>query len=449
MNYTSYKGRRALGARYSKPPELILDEQRLAQKYALAQENAKIKESRRQSTIQQMNYNKSQKEQGKAGMLGTAGNVIGMGMQAYSAYKRGTKSTDIKKPDQTQPQEATGIYQPAQQGTFGNTTYQIPPELQTEINKNPNVSPSVSDVKSRSQQIANGAYGAGSSALGAGLSAYNAYREFKEGEYIPGAIDTAQTGIGMYNTVDAANKTITGITESANAAEKGTEAATQAAGATGGATNSLSSALPIVGAALNVGKGLYDTATAKDAAEGTQGVWKMVDGVLQYVAPYYGAGRSAAGLVNAGLGIAGVANKTLNQVQSVFDPAGFLAGEYGDPKKLLGLKDDTWICTATDRNSSMSDAEKYNMELLRDYAIKEHKGWMKSYLQNGPILIDAIAMEEVDLKSFYNRIRMILIEPVCKYIEIGNMEEAYQIYLLVTQLLFKTYLPDFCFKEVS
>lgn len=119
--------------------------------------------------------------------------------------------------------------------------------------------------------------------------------------------------------------------------DAGAELAAESAAEAGGST--LSEALPALGAAVKVGKGLYDVTQARDAHEAVQGVWNMADGVLRYVQPYYGIGRTAANLVNAGLGLAGVDDKALKVTQSVFDPAGALAGEYGNIAAWLGIED--------------------------------------------------------------------------------------------------------------
>lgn len=85
MAYVSYKTKRALGAKYSRPPEVELEEKRLEQRYAMMPEMAKIAEAKRQNNIAMMERSRAIDSQGKSSMIGTVGNVAGLGMQAYKA----------------------------------------------------------------------------------------------------------------------------------------------------------------------------------------------------------------------------------------------------------------------------------------------------------------------------------------------------------------------------
>ena len=107
---------------------------------------------------------------------------------------------------------------------------------------------------------------------------------------------------------------------------------------------------------------------------------------------------------------------------------------------------DSHICTATAKNAYMNPDEIEKMERLKIYALDKHHGWMKSYLNNGPELISAISKQENDLVEFYKNMRLILIEPVCSLIE-TDIEKAYMVYLAITKMLFKAYMPDFIYKE--
>lgn len=461
MAYVSYKTKRALGAKYSRPPEIEMEEKRLEQQYAMIPQMAQIRESKRQANMAMLDRTRTREAQEKmatqSGIMGTVGNVASLGMQAYKAgLFGGNKNTGTQQSmedqigykttlpiytrDNPAPREVSP-YWGEQAPPLNTYKYQTPDDMLSGMTKASYVEPSVSGIQPSAQTPNVGMMGASTamSGLGAAGSALNAYNEFQEGDYVEGALDTAQAGIGMYNTGQQALNTI-------NAAQ-----------GVGSAASSSSSVLPAVGAAINIGKGAYDTATSESGQEAVQGVWKMVDGVLQYVIPYYGMGRGISNLVKTGESLLGLqdgsdAAMTINTIQNIFgDPAGLLAGEGGDDWIKKGLRDsgisDTWICTATDQNTGMSDKEKESMVILREYALKEHNGWMTSYLKNGPILIKAISLAEDNLSSFYEKIRLILVEPVCKSIENDNLEEAYQVYLLVTKLLFKTYLPDFYFKE--
>jgi len=105
---------------------------------------------------------------------------------------------------------------------------------------------------------------------------------------------------------------------------------------------------------------------------------------------------------------------------------------------------DSHICTATREIVGMSKAEISKMKALKKYALKYHKGWLASYLDNGQELVGQIILREYDSEKFFMKIRKILIEPIARE---EDMEKCFQIYLKVTKKLFKKYMPDFEFKE--
>jgi hypothetical protein len=109
---------------------------------------------------------------------------------------------------------------------------------------------------------------------------------------------------------------------------------------------------------------------------------------------------------------------------------------------------DTWLCTETEKYSHVTQNEKRIIALLRDYASAKHYGWMASYLVNGSELVKAIARQEKEIRKFYDILREILVIPVTR-IYYHNHEMAFQIYLLVTQMLFKKYMPEFNFEETK
>jgi hypothetical protein len=117
----------------------------------------------------------------------------------------------------------------------------------------------------------------------------------------------------------------------------------------------------------------------------------------------------------------------------------------GGAAGLLKSVINTWICTATARHSRMEPQEEAIMLKLKNYASENHAGWWNSYYKNGTRLIDAIAEAEKDLPGFYENIRRVLIEPVCRIFE-KDKEAAFQIYLFVTQTLFRAYMPELQFK---
>jgi len=60
--------------------------------------------------------------------------------------------------------------------------------------------------------------------------------------------------------------------------------------------------------------------------------------------------------------------------------------------------------------------------------------------------VKEIAEAETDIEAFYMRIREILIEPIYKE---EDLEKCFDIYLNVVKELFKTYMPEFEFKETE
>ncbi|MFA5340414.1 MAG: hypothetical protein WC332_01430 [Clostridia bacterium] len=105
---------------------------------------------------------------------------------------------------------------------------------------------------------------------------------------------------------------------------------------------------------------------------------------------------------------------------------------------------DSHICTATHKIVGMSKEEIEKMKSLKEYALEKHFGWINSYMNNAPELILEITAQENNLVDFYKGIRTILIEPISKE---EDMEKCFHIYLAVTKLLFKAYMPEFNFIE--
>jgi hypothetical protein len=128
-------------------------------------------------------------------------------------------------------------------------------------------------------------------------------------------------------------------------------------------------------------------------------------------------------------------NDTGKIIEDVFNPIGAV-------HDLVG----TWICTATEKNAHMTKKEEAVMSKLRSYAQENHPGWWDSYFKNGTHLVKEIAGQETDLPKFYENIRKILVEPVVKIFD-KDHEKAFQIYLFVTQTLFKAYMPEFEFNS--
>lgn len=127
---------------------------------------------------------------------------------------------------------------------------------------------------------------------------------------------------------------------------------------------------------------------------------------------------------------------------------GLLGSEFGGwvGEQFGGIFEDTHICTATKKHAMMTEIDVDVMKSLRQYAEENHPNWLRPYMLHGPKLIKAIEEQEKDLPNFYDTIREILVKPVVGIFDL-DPEKAYQIYLLVTQMLFIKYLPSFKFQE--
>jgi hypothetical protein len=106
------------------------------------------------------------------------------------------------------------------------------------------------------------------------------------------------------------------------------------------------------------------------------------------------------------------------------------------------VSDASWICTETNKVVGMTDEAIDSMNILREYALEKHSGWMRFYLTKGPKLVKAINKKEADLPDLYERIKVIMLNPVSDLIQNGKVEEAYRIYKMVAILLFHQYTPE-------
>ena len=161
-----------------------------------------------------------------------------------------------------------------------------------------------------------------------------------------------------------------------------------------------------------------------------------------------GSGISSAAPYGLTLPLASGLHKGVDALFNINeDNTGKVIGDVFDPLKGVSDLVGTWICTATAKHSRVKKTEEAVMKKLRIYAKENHPGWWNSYFKNGTHLVGEIAQQETDLPKFYDNIRKILIEPVVKTFD-KDPEEAFQIYLFITQTLFKAYMPEFEFKEI-
>ena len=376
---TSFNQRRALGIRYGQDPALTLEQQRMEQEY-IAQP-ARAANAQR---IQEMNLLDQRRQeaidrQGRASMINAGGNVVSMGMQAakmgkdmgwWGNGKPVTPTETVPNPNNlpiydknnpipvnndiyTQQQYGYDVNNPMPQNSMTTNNYPGQGGVQGGMYDNPiktsyDITPSAVDigqpdimpVSPETPNAPSGfdtAMGIGGSGVGAVSSAYNAANAFGRGDTLSGGLYTAKGIVDAASGINKGVNAINSIGNTVNAAGQTVDAAGKVVSNT---TSSLGSALPIAGAAINVGLGAKDVATAPTLQKGVAGVWKMVDGVLQYVIPQYGAGRAASGLVDAGLGLAGQANnRVANDWQNIFDPAGMANRGKSSARSLFG-KDD-------------------------------------------------------------------------------------------------------------
>jgi hypothetical protein len=308
-----------------------MEKERLAHEYALVPGREARALQREEMLANRAEREQARKDQTTAGYIGAAGNVAGLGMQ-YLNYQN-NKDYISKLPDRAltgmenipiytaenpaprtiprstvdaqgnlraEPSMTTGNYP----GMYSNEN--IPKTALTTndtsggLNFNPPPSPLVN--------TGNTAMGAAGSALGA----YKTYQDVQQGDYLNAGLDATKTGIAAYKTVDTASKALTGTGVAAGTAIG------QAAG----------KVLPVVSAAISAGQGIADISNAKNAKDAIAGVWRVVDGVLQYVVPQYGWGRAGSQVVDAVADVAGAGNSPIkNNIQDIFDPAGMLAGQ--------------------------------------------------------------------------------------------------------------------------
>ena len=131
--YTSYNNRRALGMRYSRPPELVLDEERLAQEYAQLPSKRALAEQQRQFNIAQEQQKDAQKKAGVSNLVGTAGNL---GMIYYMGKSGMFGNTTAVAPQVVNTAAPTAAQQTTQllgQQTVQNASTAVPMTYGTQI----------------------------------------------------------------------------------------------------------------------------------------------------------------------------------------------------------------------------------------------------------------------------------------------------------------------------
>ena len=376
--YTSYNNRRALGMRYSRPPELVLDEERLAQEYAQLPSKRELAEQQRQFNLAQEQQKDAQKKAGVSNLVGTAGNLGMMYYMGKSGMFGNTTAVAPQVVNTAAPAAAQQTTQLLGQQTVQNASTAVPMTYGTQI-ATPVTQTAGTVVPATEGMAATGVLGDSGSL--AGVTA-----ESLEGTSVTGS------GVGM------------------------------------GATSVGGAILPGVGAGFVAGQ-LGKSGTGQDIGK-----------ALMFNHGGEKENAAVAGGVGGALGgaLAGAAATSWSGPGAIVGAV--VGGVVGAASSLI----DSHICTATNKVVGMSEEEIAKMQSLKEYAIENHAGWWNSYFKNGPQLILEITDKEDDWEAFFNTTRLVLIEPISRE---TDMEKCFQIYLSITKLLFKAYMPDFKFGE--
>ena len=124
--YTSYKGRRALGMRYSRPPELVLDEERLAQEYSMLPSKRALAEQQRQFNLAQEQQKDAQKKAGVSSLVGTAGNLGSLYLMGKMGMFGNTPAVAPQVANTAATAAAQQTTQALGQQTISNATQAVP-----------------------------------------------------------------------------------------------------------------------------------------------------------------------------------------------------------------------------------------------------------------------------------------------------------------------------------
>jgi len=348
--YTSYNNRRALGMRYSRPPELVLDEERLAQEYAQLPSKRALAEQQRQFNIAQENQKNAQTKSGVSNLVGTAGNLGMIYYMGKSGMFGGQSAAELAAAEAAKQAAAqTAATQTTQllgQQTVQNASTAVPMTYGTQI-ATPVTQTAGTVVPATEGMAATGVLGDSGSL--AGVTA-----ESLEGTSVTGS------GVGM-SGASVGGAVLPGVGAGVLAGQLGKS-----------------------GTGQDIGKALmFNHGGEKENAAVAGGVGGALGGAL--------AGAAATSWSGPGAIVGAVVGGVVGAASSLID---------------------THICTATNKVVGISVVEAVKMKVLKEYAIENHAGWWNSYFKYGPQLISAITEKENNLSEFYQMIRLVLIEPV-------------------------------------
>ena len=346
--YTSYNNRRALGMRYSRPPELVLDEERLAQEYAQLPSKRALAEQQRQFNLAQEQQKDAQKKAGVSNLVGTAGNLGMMYYMGKSGMFGGQSAAELAAAEAAKQAAA----QTAATQTTNALATQTVPNASTAVPMTPQIATPVTQTAGTVVPATEGMAATG--VLGDSGSLAGVTAESLEGTSVTGS------GVGM------------------------------------GATSVGGAVLPGVGAGLVAGQ------------LGKSGTGQDIGRALMFNHGGEKENAAVAGGVGGALGgaLAGAAATSWSGPGAIVGAV--VGGVVGAASSLI----DSHICTATNKVVGMSKDEITKMELLKEYAIENHSGWWNSYFKHGPQLILSITDIEDDWESFFTMIHLVLIEPI-------------------------------------
>lgn len=105
---------------------------------------------------------------------------------------------------------------------------------------------------------------------------------------------------------------------------------------------------------------------------------------------------------------------------------------------------ETWLCTEIWKRGGIDEVDNLVLQRLRRFAIKNHRAWIREYLDKGKILVEKIAnaiSDEAVRDEFYHALKTNMVGPVVELTKDGKNEEAFQIYKDYTWKLFDKYAP--------
>jgi len=102
------------------------------------------------------------------------------------------------------------------------------------------------------------------------------------------------------------------------------------------------------------------------------------------------------------------------------------------------ISDETWLCTETKKLVGLSNDEQRIIGEFREFVLDEYPGWLRSYIQIGNELVQAIDGDA----EFYSNLKKELIDPVISLTDKKHYHSAYKIYKDKVLELVREYAPE-------